>query len=184
LSLGNDTQAEWHNRGCSNVRLTTSFAVAALYFWIIGVGPVGERFSWDNVLEHDYSLAKPGTGAGSDAVKGYYDLLGRAFASAQLHLPVEPAPELLALPDPWSEQANRPYRLLDAALYKRHFYLYHGATPALVLFAPWYLITRHDFPENTAAGGRRFNGLIERLHRTNGSTNQSLALLNNIRLLC
>jgi len=151
LNFGNETRAEWRNSKYRSVRFTAGLAVAALYFWIIGIGPVGERFSWDNVLEHDYGLAKPGTVSGSDAVNGYYDLLGRAFASAQLHLPVEPAPELLALPDPWREQSNRPYRLLDAALYRQHFYLYHGATPALLLFAPWYLITRQDFPENSAA---------------------------------
>ena len=36
-------------------------------------------------------------------------------------------------------------------LYKQRYYLYHGAAPALLLFAPWYLLTGHDLPENFAA---------------------------------
>jgi hypothetical protein len=132
-------------------RLATGLAVGALYFWVIGIGAVNERFAWNSGLDAYYGLPSHPAVWGSDGVNGYYDLLGRAFANGQLRLPVEPAPELLALSDPWSDKINRPYRLLDTVLYKRHYYLYHGATPALLLFGPWYLITRHDFPENFAA---------------------------------
>ncbi len=113
----------------------------ALYFWIIGIGAEHQRFALQ-----DHSVV-----SGSNNVDGYYDLLGRAFAHGHLRLPIEPSPALLALPDPWSDRMNRPYRILDAVLYKRHYYLYHGATPALLLFTPFYLITRHDLPENFAA---------------------------------
>jgi hypothetical protein len=132
------------------VRLVIALCVGGLYFWLIGIGAVSERFAWNGRLNEYYGLPNHPAVRGSADVNGYYDLLGRAFVSGYLHLPVEPAPELLALPDPWSDQANRPYRLLDAALYGGHYYLYHGPTPALLLFSPWYRLTRHDFPENFA----------------------------------
>ena len=124
--------------------------MGALYFWLIGIGAVPERFAWNSGLDAYYGLSQHAVVLGDKGVDGYYDLLGRAFANGQLRLPVEPAPQLLALSDPWSDEINRPYRLLDTVLYQRHYYLYHGATPAVLLFAPWYLITRHDFPENFA----------------------------------
>ena len=134
-------------------------AVIALDFWFIGIGAPAKRFAWNSGLDQFYGLsggssccAAPERWADQpDAVYEYYALLGRAFASGHLSLPVKPSPALLALPNPLDEKKNRPYRLLDAVLYKQRFYLYHGAAPALVLFAPWYLVTRHDFPENFAA---------------------------------
>jgi hypothetical protein len=133
--------------GYRAVRVATGLAVGALYFWIIGIGAEGRRFAWHSGLD---GLKDQAAVSGSNDVYGYYDLLGRAFANGKLRLPVEPSPALLALADPWSDVLNRPYRLLDAVLYKRHYYLYHGATPALLLFTPFYLITRHDLPENFA----------------------------------
>lgn len=139
-----------HSAKYRAARYATGAAIGILYFWIIGIGAVSDRFAWDSGLEAFYGLpAHPIKG--SDAVNGYYDLLGRSFASGQVRLPIEPSPELLALPDPWSDQTNRPFRLLDTVLDKRHYYLYHGAAPALLLFTPWYLLTRHDLPENFTA---------------------------------
>ena len=80
-------------------------------------------------------------------LNGYYDLLGRAFAAGRLSLPVEPSPQLLALANPWDPRQNEPYRMHDAALFNRKYYLYHGAGPAILLFAPWRLITGRDLPE-------------------------------------
>ena len=114
--------------------------VAAFYFWCAQSGY--QRFVWDRDLD------------------GYYDLLGRAFLGGKLYLPVEPRPELLALPDPWDATANLPYRLHDAVLYQKHYYLYHGAAPALLLFAPWRLLTRHDLPENFAVFLFCFGGYL------------------------
>ena len=111
--------------------LSTALLVLAFYFWCAQSGY--QQFIWNR----------------SD-LGGYYDLLGRAFLGGKLYLPVEPRPELLALPNPWDATANLPYRLHDAVLYGKHYYLYHGATPALVLFAPWHLLTGHDLPENFA----------------------------------
>ena len=114
------------------LRIVTAIIIGLLYFWVLGMSdePI---FTW------------------SPNLPGYYDLLGRAFASGELHLPVKPAPELLALPNPWDENQNRPYRLLDAVLYKGEYYLYHGATPALMSFTPFRLLTGHDLPERLAA---------------------------------
>src|ERR1700733_1431459 len=105
-------------------------AVASVYLWLAKSG--WARFEWNRDLD------------------GYYDLLGRAFIGGHLRLPIEPRPELLALADPWDPQLNKPYRVLDLALYNRHYYLYHGAAPALLFFAPWRLLTGHDLPESFA----------------------------------
>jgi hypothetical protein len=125
--------------------------VGAFYFWIIGIGAVSDRFAWDSGLDQYYGLPGPVVAKASSDVNGYYDLLARAFAHGELHLPLDPPPQLLALPNPWDEHANEPYRLLDAALYQRRYYLYHGATPVVLSFVPWYLLTKHDLPENFAA---------------------------------
>jgi hypothetical protein len=131
-------------------RVVAVLIVGTLYFWLIGIGAVPDRFTWNSGLDAYYGLSQHATVLGDKGVDGYYDLLARAFVNGQLRLPVEPSPQLLALSDPWSDQINRPYRLLDTVLYHRHYYLYHGATPAVLLFGPWYLITKHDFPENFA----------------------------------
>lgn len=91
---------------------------------------------------------------------GYYTLLGRAFAAGQLHLPLTPAPELLGLHDPWDPAQNEPYRLHDLALFDGRYYLYHGAAPALLLFAPFNLATGRDLPERLAALGLCFGGFL------------------------
>ena len=95
----------------------------------------------------------------SDHLDGYYDSLARGFLNGHLYLDVEPRPELLALPDPWKFE-NRPLWLLDAVLYNRRYYLYHGAAPALLLFAPWRLITGHDLPQPAAVLLFSFGGFL------------------------
>jgi hypothetical protein len=125
--------------------------VGAFYFWIIGIGAEPRRFAWNSGLDQYYGLPSPAIAKGSWDVNGYYDLLGRAFASGHLYLPINPQPELIALHNPQDSVANAPYKLLDLVLYQQRYYLYHGAAPALLLFAPWYLVTHHDLPENFAA---------------------------------
>jgi hypothetical protein len=82
---------------------------------------------------------------------GYYDLLSRGFLNGHLYMPIEPNPALFRLADPWDPDQNKPYRLHDAVLYHRHYYLYHGVVPALMLFVPWRFATGHDLPESFAA---------------------------------
>src|SRR5882724_518225 len=81
---------------------------------------------------------------------GYYNFLGRAFAGGHLYLPIDPSPQLLAQPDPWDPHVDDSLKQFDAVLYKRRYYLYHGAGPAVLLFAPFRLITHRDLPENFA----------------------------------
>jgi hypothetical protein len=102
-------------------------AIGAFYLWCAQT--VNEPFEW----RHDKG--------------GYYNWLGRALAAGHLYLPVEPSKELLALPDPWDPVRNEPYRVQDLALFNRRYYLYHGVTPACLLFAPWRLLTGRDVPE-------------------------------------
>ena len=82
-------------------------------------------------------------------LSGYYNYLGRAFASGHLNVPVDPAQ----------------YQMHDMALYHGRYYLYHGPAPALLLFAPYRLATGHDFPEHFALfvfcfGGFLFSALV------------------------
>jgi hypothetical protein len=62
----------------------------------------------------------------------YYDLLARGFRDGHLYLPVEPDPALYAHGDPF-DIANWQLWLWDASLYDRHYYLYWGPVPALLL---------------------------------------------------
>jgi len=133
------------------VWLASAGIVGALYYWIIGIGALPERFKFENQFERYYGSPPVNSLEGSDAVNAYYDLLARSFASGKLRLPVDPLPELLALPDPWKGTENWNVRLLDVALFQRHYYLYHGPTPVVFFFLPWYLATGRDLPENFAA---------------------------------
>jgi hypothetical protein len=133
------------------VWLASVAAVGALYYWIIGIGALPERFVWQNQFARYYGSPPLKSVYGTEAVNGYYQLLARSFASGKLRLPVEPVPELLALPDPWNGSQNWNARLLDVALFQRHYYLYHGPTPVVLFFLPWYGITGRDLPENFAA---------------------------------
>jgi hypothetical protein len=104
--------------------------VGAYYLW--GVRAAGYGFVWKQDLP------------------GYYDHLGRAFAGGHLYLPVEPSAQLLAQPNPWDPRVDDSLKMFDAVLYHRRYYLYHGAGPAVMLFAPWRMLTHHDLPENFA----------------------------------
>ncbi|MEO8597102.1 MAG: hypothetical protein ABI759_27535 [Candidatus Solibacter sp.] len=75
---------------------------------------------------------------------GYYDYLGRAFASGHLYVPIDPAQ----------------YQMHDMALYHGRYYLYHGAAPAVLLFAPYRLATGHDLPEHFAQFVFCFGGFL------------------------
>jgi hypothetical protein len=133
----------------------TALAIAGYYF--VSVRAFNGRFEWHR--------DKP----------GFYDLLGRAFAEGHLSLPLQPKPELLALPDPWDPARNAPYRVLDLALYNGRYYLYHGAAPALLLFAPYQVLSHHDMPETFAVylfcllGYLSCCGILMRLWLSTGS---------------
>lgn len=75
------------------------------------------------------------TGATGDiSVSGgsYYQLLGAAFASGQLHLLNQPSPALLALDNPYDPRTNHGISMHDASLYDGKFFLYWGPFPGVV----------------------------------------------------
>jgi hypothetical protein len=120
-----------------------AFAVAAVglyYLW--QVRAAGYRFDW----KHDQA--------------GYYDYLGRAFATGHLELPIKPSAALLAVPNPWDPSVDDSFKMHDMALFNGRYYLYHGPGPAILLFAPWRLITGHDLPENFALFLLCFGGFV------------------------
>jgi len=137
--LGAQSGAKWIVFGI------LSCLVAAYYKW--EVRATGHDFVWHEDLT------------------GYYNYLAQGFVAGHLYLPVEPDPKLLALPDPLDPKAGLGLpKLFDAVLYKGHYYLYHGAGPAVMLLAPYRLLTRHDMPENYALwllclGGFLFSAL-------------------------
>jgi hypothetical protein len=120
-------------------------AVGMYYLWELRAA--GYRFDWKNNQG------------------GYYNYLGRAFARGRLALPIQPSPKLLALPNPWDPAVDDSYKMHDMALYNGRYYLYHGAGPAVLLFAPYYRITGHDLSERFALfllcfGGFAFSAAV------------------------
>lgn len=71
----------------------------------------------------------------------YFKLMVRGWQKGQLNLDKEPAPELLALADPYDPAQNEPYKLGDATLYKGKYYIYFGPAPALTLMLPYAVLT-------------------------------------------
>lgn len=61
-----------------------------------------------------------------------YSLLADAFLHGQTSVRIEPAPALLALPDPYDPTLNRHLRMHDLSLYRGKYYLYWGPVPAIL----------------------------------------------------
>lgn len=80
----------------------------------------------------------------------YYQLLVRGWKKGQLHLDKAPAPELLALADPYDPAQNGPHRLGDVTYFRGHYYLYFGPAPALTVLLPWSLVTGRELPMGAA----------------------------------
>jgi len=128
-------------------------AVLAFYVWTAATSWRGVAFRRDTGV--------PGT----REFAGYHNLLGDAFLAGQLHLLIQPRPELLALPDPYDPRQNAPFRLHDASLYHAKYYLYWGPAPVLLLFLPFRVLTGLCFPESLAAalfcfGGAAFSAAV------------------------
>ena len=126
--------------------VTAAFLLACFYVWTASGG-------WP------FELGEPHD--------GHYNLLARALVQGQLHLTVEPRPELLEMSEPYEPGRNGPYRLHDASLYHGRYYLYFGVVPAVLLFVPWKLAGLGDLPQNLAAalfawGGFLFSALLLR----------------------
>ncbi|HTB80955.1 MAG TPA: hypothetical protein VK717_08720 [Opitutaceae bacterium] len=114
-------------------------AASALLFWIVnGVAP------WDSQR---------------NGVWHHYEYLTDGFLQGHTYLSVTPAPELLKLKDPFDPNQNAAYRLLDASLYQKKYYLYFGPTPALLLMLPWRVIAGEHLPQRLAVGAFAIGGL-------------------------
>ncbi|HEY0965831.1 MAG TPA: hypothetical protein VGD88_00460, partial [Opitutaceae bacterium] len=95
------------------------------------------------------AMRLPG-GAFSPQPIGYYGLLTSGFRSGHLHVPIEPHPALLALPNPYDPVANAPYRVHDMSLWQGKYYLYFGPTPVLIWFWPVVALTGY-YPSEALA---------------------------------
>jgi hypothetical protein len=81
-----------------------------------------------------------------NAADSPYNLLVQGFRSGQLSLKKEVPVGLVQLADPYDPIANKvyrglQYRLHDLCYYKGRVYMYHGVTPALILFWPFVALT-------------------------------------------
>ena len=97
-----------------------------------------------------FSIARGPRGMHGYPTDELYALLATNFLQGKTALPIEPRPQLLSLPDPYDPEANWPYRLHEASLYKGRYYLYFGAVPAVTLFLPYRLVTGLDLPNRIA----------------------------------
>jgi hypothetical protein len=117
-----------------------AIGVACYFLWLARTA--NGRFDW----KHDSN--------------GFYNLLARGFLGGHLYTPIQPSAKLLAMPNPWDPSLDDSVRWQDMALYNGHYYLYFGAAPAVVLFAPWRALTGHDLPENFGICVLSFAGFL------------------------
>jgi len=100
-------------------------------------------FSVAVVLSYVWVAFQPGGGWSllTNEPGGYYNLEVAGFRAGHLYMPIDPKPGLLALADPYDPVANAPYRVHDMSLYRGHYYMYFGVTPAIVFFWPVAALT-------------------------------------------
>lgn len=91
---------------------------------------------------------------------GYYGLLTAGFQAGHLHVPIDPHPALLALPNPYDPVANAPYRVHDLSLWQGKYYLYFGPTPVLIWFWPFVAVTGYYSSQALAIAAFLSAGLI------------------------
>jgi Flp pilus assembly protein TadD len=93
-----------------------------------------------------------------NVAEDYYNLLVRGFRDGHLSLKKGVPPRFAQLADPYDPVANNtPYDVHDLSYYKGKFYLYFGATPAVVLFWPYVALTGRYLSQR--AGGVIFCAL-------------------------
>jgi hypothetical protein len=126
----------------------TGFRSRLIETWLCVI--VGIWVGWFYV----WSALQPGNAwvISSKNPDGYYPLETAGFHSGHLYVAITPHPALLALPDPYDPVANARYRVHDMSLYKGHYYLYFGVTPALLLFWPVVAVTGEYLSEPFAVG--------------------------------
>jgi hypothetical protein len=81
-----------------------------------------------------------------------YNRLSDAFLAGQLNFLETPNPKLADLDDPYDPVQNAGLsHFHDVTYYKGKYYLYFGATPVVLLLAPWKILTGGYLGENVAA---------------------------------
>ena len=96
------------------------------------------------------------TTAGSPLTHGLasddlYNRLADGFLAGRTSFAEEAPPELAKLADPYDPAQNAPFKKYhDVTYYQGRYYLYFGPTPALVLLAPWKLLTGSSLAQNVA----------------------------------
>jgi len=89
----------------------------------------------------------------------HYEYLVDGFLQGHASLSVRPAPEMLALRDPYDPSLNGAWRLWDASLYNGRYYLYFGPTPVLLML-PWRVLAGAHMPERVAVAAFALLGLL------------------------
>jgi hypothetical protein len=80
----------------------------------------------------------------------HYEYLTEGFLSGHTYLSLRPSDELLRLDDPFRPGQEVSQRLIDASLYHGRYYMYYGPGPAVLLMAPWRLLTGRAMPQRVA----------------------------------
>ena len=140
----------------SDRRLSTKDSISPCRsFEVLGVGVA---LVLCGLLYFGTALRLPGAAFDREP-SGYYGLLTAGFRAGHLHLPIEPHPALLALPNPYDPVANAPYRVHDMSLWAGKYYLYFGPTPVLIWFWPIAALTGFYPSEALAIATFLFGGL-------------------------
>jgi len=116
-------------RGDLLALLPVALAVVAFYAWTVG----------SNAPE---PLVAPHQG-------DYYNLLAEGMAEGHLYMKAEVGPILLLPPE--KRPASYEF-LLDASLYRGHYYLYFGVAPELTIFLPFRLLTGLELNQLVVVG--------------------------------
>ncbi len=111
----------WYNWLSRAVLCAASAIVVWVYFWI--ARPAVSQ------------LGNP------TAREAYYNLLVDGFCDGHLYLKKEPPVEMARLANPYDPAQNHSYRLHDATYFQGRYYIYFGATPALVLLLPYKILS-------------------------------------------
>jgi len=99
--------------------------------------------AWLGSRSDDLGNAYPVTGGQHD----YYSLLVHGFQKGHLYMDVAVDSRYTSGDPKVQRKADW---LLDASLYKGHYYLYFGVVPAVLLLLPYHLLTGSDLSENAA----------------------------------
>ena len=111
---------------------------AAVYGWTLFT--VNPRFSDRTALDH-------------------YGYLTDALLSGQLHLKIQPDPQLAQLDNPYAGSQGIP-TLHDATYFNGQYFLYFGPAPVLLLLGPWRLLTGTFLFEGVATVAFSFVGFL------------------------